>query len=472
MANIKVTTLAGVNTYLNPLLKGDGELLKSVNMDSYPYGAKTKRAGYITYLGTPDTDQVNNLFNWTRNDGTTQFNYRASGSALYYSLQGTGAWTLAGNGTIGDGAYVDHAVQDDVLVICDGVGSTRHTTNGTSFTDTVLAPVGVSLEQYQQRIYLAGTSSTLFYSTTNDATNWDTTGTSDSSSLTIPGAGKLSKIFKTADRLMAGKNSGLLYRWDGYSLVDTATTLAPSSPQSVAQSEGFYFWLTRLGYFGYGGDKPQLLSNSIQRQIYNDSGSAIVGSTFDTAPSVVHKYDYLTSVGDTTDDFTGETIGSAIQKYDYQKNEWLNYQYAHKPTAMMSYKDTSGNDQLIFGDANGQCYQVSGTATTDAGSPITSEMLFVHHGGVPQFDKHWRWFTGIFNPGCEAKVQIAVSDAFTLSRLKWEEIGDYGDGIGEDRFPEGYNEGKLLFIRIYESSKDKRFTFYGYDVQAEVKKRS
>lgn len=466
MANIKNLQLGGINTYLNPLVKGDAELLRAVNVNSFPYFAKSKRPGYKTYLGTADGSQINNLFNWTKNDGTF-FNYRASGSSLYYSTQGTGAWTLAGNGTIGNGVNVSHAVLDDTLFIADGVGSARHTTNGTSFTDTTLAPVGVSLEMFQNRIYLAGTSSTLFFSTANDGTNWQTSGTSDSSSLQISGAGKMNSIFKVADRLMANKTSGIQFKWDGSSLVDTATELAPSSPYSVAESEGFHFWLTRVGYFGYGGDRPQLLSNPIQRQIYNDSGSAIVGTVFDTAPGVEHNYDYMCSVGDTTDDLTGHTITNAIQKYNFQRNEWLNYSFANKPTAWESYKDASGDKQLIFGDANGQAYTFGGTAISDNGTPIASVMDFVHHGGVPHLDKKWDWFTGFFNPGNEAKIQVAVGSTFTKDRLRWMEVGDCSDGVCEFRFPQG-TRGKLLFVRVYESSRENRFNFYGYDVQAEV----
>ena len=442
-------------------------MLRAVNVDSSPFGGKTKRSGYVTYLGTPDANQVNTLFNWTKNDGNTLFNYRASGTLLYYSAQGTGTWTVCGNGTIGSGAHVSHAVLDDTLIIGDGVGSTRHTTNGTAFTNTTLAPVAVDLAQYQGRIYLAGTSSTEFYSTTNDATNWSTSGTSDSSSFTVPGAGKLNRNFVVADRLVMMKNSGLMYRWDGESLVDTGTRLAPSSPYSVDQAEGYFFWLNRLGYFGYGGNNPQLISNSIQRQIYNDAGSAIVGTVFDTAPAVAHRYNYLCSVGDTTDDLTNETVYNCIQKYGYQTNEWLNDSYAVKPTAWLSYRDTSGNDQLIFGDANGQCYQRSGTAISDNGAPIASLLEFVHHGGAPQFEKKWEWLTMFFNPGNEVKVQVATGDTFTRDTLKWMEIGNCSNGIAEFRFPQG-TRGRLLFIKIYESSRENRFTFYGYDVQASV----
>lgn len=471
MPNITVLNLGGLNTYVSPLIKNDGDLIQGVNVESFPFGAKSKRSGYITYLGTPDTNAVTNLFNWSRNDGSTFYNYRTSGSLLYYSAQGTGAWSIAGNGTVTTGNRIGYAVLDDTLIICDGAGSTRHTTSGTSFTNTTLAPVATDLAQYQGRIYAAGTSSTLFYSTSNDATNWNTTGTSDSSSFTIPGAGKLSRLFIAADRLIANKNSGLQYRWDGFSLVDTGTKLAPTSPWSVAQSDGYYFWLNRLGYFGYGGDRPQILSNSIQRQIYNNSGSAIAGTTFNNAPSVEHQYDYLTSVGTVSDDFVGVTIPNAIQKYNFQRNEWLNDSYYHRPTSWLSFKDVNGNQQLIFGDASGQCYQRSGTATSDSGNPITSVIEFVHHGGVPQFEKKWDWFTAFFNPGNQAKVQIAVTDTFTRDHLNWFDLGDCSDGVAEFRFPQN-TRGRFLFVKIYESSYSSKFIFYGYDLQATVIPRS
>ncbi len=467
MSNITVLNLAGINTYINPLAKSDGELLRSVNMDSFPVGAKTKRPGYELYLGTPDNGTVNTLFNWTKNDGTTLFNYRASGSALYYSAQGTGAFTLCGNGTIGNGAYVSHAVLDNTLFVADGVGTIRYTTNGTSFTSAALAPIAVSLAQYQGRIYAAGTSSTLFYSTTNDGTNWNTSGTSDSSSLTIPGAGKLSTIFVAADRLMSNKNSGLQYKWDGYSLIDTGTKLAPSSVPSVAESEGFYFWLNRLGFFGYGGSRPQIISNAIQRQIYNDNDEGISGADFLAAPGVVHRYDYLASVGDVTDDLTSETVYNCVQKYGFQTNEWLNYSFANKPTAFLSYVGADKKQKLIFGDATGQCYQLSGSVMSDNSAPIATVLEFVHHGGVPQFEKKWDWFTAFFNPGNEAKVQVAVGDTFTRDFLQWQEVGDCSDGVAEFRFPAD-TRGRFLFIKIYESSMNSRFSFYGYDVQATV----
>jgi hypothetical protein len=457
----------GINTYINPIdPNNDGVLIHAVNVASNYYGIKTKRPGYTAFLGTPDTAQVNSLFAFPNigNDPTKINLYRASGTILYHSLQGTGAWTTSGNGTISSGAHFGQAILDNVLIGGDAVGSTRWTTNGTSFTNGTLAPVAEFFEQYQNRIYADGTSSTRFYSTTNDAKNWNTSGTSDSNSFQVPGAGKLGMPIKVADKLVATKSSGIMQKWDGYSQIDMATNYGPSSPYSVAGVEGYKFFINQLGLYGFGGAMPQLLSNAIQRQFYNIQNSGIAGTAFSTIPGVTHKYDYLASVGTIVDDFTSRTVSNAIIKYDYQKNEFLNWSFANNPTAYLSYKDTSGSQQLLFGDANGQCYQMD-TTTTDNGAAIPMEMVFFFTGKMPHVDKQWRWWRGFFNPGCEAKVQVACSDVFDYQSLIWTELGDCSSGFIEYHFNDPRNNrGRFLFVRIYESSRNSRTTFYGQEI--------
>lgn len=458
----------GVNTFVSPL-STDGLLIHSVNMDSTGYGYKTKRVGYSTFLGTPDASQVQSLFAFPNigNDSTKVNLFRASGTALYHSIQGTGDWTLSGNGTISAGAHFGVAILDNTLIGGDGLGSTRHSTNGTSFTNTTLAPPAEYFEQYQNRIYAAGTASTLFYSTTNDATNWNTSGTSDSSSLEIPGEGKLGMLLKATDRLITTKSTGLMYRWDGFSLFDMATKYGPSSPYSIADAEDYKFFINQYGHFGFGGVRPQLLSNAVQRQFYNDANTGIAGTVFPQAPAECHKYDYLVSVGTLEDDFTDRPITNAIIKYDYQKNEYLNWSFADKPTSWLSYNDKDGVRQLIFGDATGQCYKMDNTQTTDNGDAIAAEMVFVFHYGAPEYKKKWNYWRGIFNPGCEAKVQIACSDVYSYENLVWKDIGDCSNGFVEYRFPPGSNSS-FAFVRIYENSKTSRMVFLGQSIDAEV----
>lgn len=469
MAEIRNFNSGGLNLYVNPLLRSDGEFIQLTNVDSYPYGAKSKRTGYTTLLGTANGSTVTNLFEWTKQDGSL-FLYAAHGNVLNYSVEGTGTWTTPTNGTIASGNYVGHAVLEDTLVICDGAGSTRYTTDGSTFTDGTLAPVAVDLVQYQRRIYALGTSDTLFYSVTNDPTNWATTGTSDSSSITIPGAGKLLKGFVASDRLVVSKSSGNMFKWDGYSLVDTGSELGVTSPWSVDQSEGYYFFLNRLGHFGYGGARPQILSNAVQPQIYNNKGSAIAGANFDTAPGGVNRYKYYLAVGTTTDDYSNTTIDDNIIVYDYQTNEYLNHSYAHNPTCFLEYKDTNNVTQFAFGGAGGQAYQLSGTATSDAGNAISSTIEFVIHSDAPDRDKHWKNMKLFFNPGCNAKVQVALANSYLKgdSEKVWGEVLGCNNGVCEVFFKQGENRGKFLYVKIYDSSKDSSYTYYGYTYDAEI----
>lgn len=470
MPIIKISNTQGLDLYVNPLAQESNGLLRAVNTTSDPFGAKKKRPGYVTFLGTAEGSAVKDLFSWTKDDGAL-FLYRNSGTQLLYSVEGTGAWTAVNNGSVAGTAHVGYTVLGDTLILGDGAGSTRHTTNGTALTNTSLAPVAQDFVQFQNRIYAIGTASDMFYSTTGDATNWSTSGTSDSSSIRIPGEGKLLAIRKDSDRVITTKTSGQEYRWDGFNLVDMTTTLGPSSPYSVAKIEDLSTYLNRNGILTTSGDRPRLISNAIQPQIYNDADSGIAGSTFDTAPGVVHRYDYFLSVGTIAEDITNYTIQDAIIKYNYQKNEFLNFKFANFPTAWCSFKDTNKVQQLIFGDATGQVYKYGGTATTDNGAAIESVIQGVIHGNT-LLNKQFKTYRLSFNPGCQAKVQFAVANTFVKGALDWFDVASASSGVLEGRFPSEKSEGKFLFYRIYESSKTARFDWYSMEIELEVKASS
>ena len=261
-----------------------------------------------------------------------------------------------------------------------------------------------------------------------------------------------------------------MYRWDGYNLVDTATELGPTSGFAVARKEGYYMYLNRDGIYGFGGGKPQLLSNPIQQQIYNNSGSGIPGAVFDSANGGIHRYDYFVSAGTVTDEFTSQTISNAIIKYDFNKNEFLNYRFNNYPTAWHSYKDANGVQQLIVGDASGQCYQISPSSTTDNGVAIEVSMEFFFTGEAPELEKKFDFLDLYFNPGNEAQVMVAIGDTFSNAQKKWIPVGDCSEGHTEFKFPAG-SRGRFLFVKIIEASKTATFKFYGYAVTYEFIKR-
>ena len=451
-----------LNLAVNPLAHKSGDMIRALNIESDQFGAKKKRAGYTTYLGTmPNGSAVSDLLNFTLNNGTQFWNYAFAGGNLYYSQQGTGDLTICGNGTLDPTGTLCAAVSENTLLIGDGVAATRHSTDGTSFTNTTSAPIAVDMEPYQNRIYIIGTASTMFWSNAGTPTNW----TNDSSSINIPGPGKLTTVRKLDDRLITGKNSGIQHRWDGYNLFDLSTRLAPTSSRSLAQVEKIDFGLNRLGVFAYSGAAPEIISNPIEKQIYNDLGSAIIGTTFDNAEGVAHNYEYMLSVGTITDDLTNTTIPNTILAYDYQTDEWWNNTFTDRPRAWLSYNDASGSATLAFG-AGSQCYTYGGTVTADNGATIECVMEGVLHMST-LLDKKWNWFSASFNPGCQAKIQVAITNTFSKGAKNWVDLGDASSGVVDYKFPEG-SRGKFLFWKIYEASRNARLHFYGFEFDADI----
>lgn len=486
----------GLDTYTSPMQGKDGQMIHGVNVQTFPLGAISKRPGYSTFLGTADGSQVNSLLAFPRQDGTTLWLYRASGSQLLYSQQGTGAWTICAGSTGGDsggtitaGSHVSGAILNDNFIVCDGAGSTRNTTTGTTFANTSNAPVAVYLQSYQQRIYAAGTAGTVVYSSAGSADNWSPSAPADSSSFLVPGEGKPSGFTTAADHLIIEKNRGNLFQWDQSVLLDMSTKYGPSSPYSVGAIEDKRFWINQYGITMFDGATNTLISNPIQRYFYNRNNTGIAGGSFPTIPGECHIYNYLAAVGTVTDDFTGRQINNAIINYDFQKNTFVAWQFNDNPTAFLSYFDNNNLRQLIFGNNSGQCFKLDPTKTSDNGNPIATDMVFLFSYAAQQesftstsasqisgmsYEKKWNWIRIFLNPGCEINMQYAFANTFTYQHLKWSEgiqITAPSDGIFEYRFPLDQNNvprSRLLFVRLYESSDNSAWTCYGMSLDAEI----
>ncbi len=497
---------SGINLYNSPMVT-DGQLIFAKNVTGFPYGALSKRPGYGTFLGTTGSSQVNSLFSYSpypTGSGTQLWLYAAAGSLLYYSQQGTGGWSIAqgssggdSGGTITNGNHVGYCVVNNVLLIGDGAGSTRHTTVGTTFTNTSLAPVAQFLAQFHLRAYTtSGTDGMVQYSDSNDATNWNTGGTSDSSSLAVPNEGATKALFVAGDRLNIAKERGDMFNYDDTTLVDMSTKYGPSSPWSIANIDDTWFYLNQYGIFSYDGANKQLISNPIQRYFYNRANTGIGTAALGSAPAAAHIWDYLVAVGTITDDFTSRPINNAILKYDFQKNQFLTWSFNNPPTAMHSFVDINNQRQLIFGDVNGNIFKLDPTKTSDNGVPIETDMVFLFTYSAQSeafsptsattllstsYEKKWNWIRLFFNPGDEVNIQYSFTNTLTYQHLKWSKAisttnrtGDYyqiSDGVCEIRFPLDPNNlprSRFMFLRIYDNSDNSAYIFYGVQIDADV----
>lgn len=497
--------------YLNPTgldsfqnwLQVDGQILHAINVYQPGQGMIAKRPGYGTFLNSLGA-QVNSLFSFPKQDGTTLFLYAAAGSILSVSQQGTANWINAQGstggdigGTITNGNHVGHAILNNVMIVGDGAGSTRHTTNGTQFNNTSLAPIAQHLSQFHNRIYASdGTTSNFTYSSAGSADNWSISLPADSSSFTIPDEGAVGKHFVAGDRLVIAKTKGKLFNWDDTTLIDMSSKFGPSSPWSVANIDDTWFYMNQLGIFQTDGANRQLISNSIQNYFYNNQNSGIGTAQMGTAPGQTYFWDYFVAVGTITDPLVGRQINNAVIKYDFIKNHFHAWSLANAPTAMHSYIDTSNQRQFIFGDTTGQVYQLDRTKTSDNGIPIQTELVLLFNYASQQsefsptsasavtgstWQKKWNYGRFFFQPGDEVNIQYAFSDSLTYQHLRWSEaintkIGggqfwQVSDGVVEIRFPNDSNNlprSRFLFVRIYEDSDNSAWLYRGAQIAAEV----
>lgn len=467
MPQITLNNFGGLNTKSNPLLKNDGALFSCVNLISDPIGAKTKRPGIEPFLNVPVASQVNNIFEY--NSGTNHYLYMMSGSVCnYYNVNSPGtAWIPVANGTFTGGGRLGHTTLYDTMICGNGLGSTRHTANGTEFTDTTLAPLAPYFVNLYGRVY-AGNNTTLFWSSANDATDWSTAGSSDSSSIEIPGGGTVNGLFTSYSFIVASKSDGKLHRWDTYTREEVPGFLAPTSNDAIAYMDDVVMYANRKGQYAFNSSGPLLLSSPVEKQFYNRQNSGIPGTAFNSLAGGEYFYNYYLSEGTITDPITGNPLNNAVLGYHYLLNEFYNYQYPFLPTAYGQYTDANGQSWQLLGDSSGQVYKVNGTATSDNGTAIQAYMegfmtfpTSSNSANMAFKDKEVRRGWIYTNPGCRAKIQFSLTNNLYETTRKWYDPGDLSGGITYFELPKDRNRGKFLFYKVYESSSDAPWSIYG-----------
>ena len=458
MAKLRVYQFGGVKQKLSPFLHEDGDLLVCENLDNYPTGAKTKRSGYEKFLGTlPST--VSSLFVYPNPSNSNITYYANSGSILYHSLQGTGAWTISGSGTFSGQRPVGYGAMGTVLMAGDG-SVTRHSTNGTSFTDTTLAPAGNKFAEFRQRMFIAD-GTTLYASELGSPTGWSLSTTNPSYSEPIDGYGVIGAIFSVNDEVVVTKTGGQITHFDGYRKYVSPSNDAPGFFNSVAKLDGVIFYVNPEGACGFATER-QKISDAIQPLFYNNTGS-YPSSEFlrSLAQGVAFNDNYYCYIGTTTSDIYPQTISNCIVKYDMPRNEWSWYKI---PTRIYSalYDYTEDGYGWMFG-GNGQVYRFNPTVTSDDGQAISAQMIGFLHFKEPDRDKRINRIIATASPGCGATFQIAMTDTISLDSLQWIDIGDLYTGTRKFA-PDVELRGRFMFYRLYESSTDKPFTFYGFTV--------
>lgn len=270
------------------------------------------------------------------------------------------------------------------------------------------------------------------------------------------------------NNLVLHKASGGIYLYNGNTISNPLQSNNPSfnapgnaaaSPYAIDQINGTEFFLNHDGVYAYTGGYPTNISYSVYDFIQN-----MDPTQYKNAPGITFNQKYYLAIGDITDNF-GNTISNCILVYDYILNFWETYSFATLPTVWCVVVDSNGQQQLLFGDGNGQVFQYN-LGIANNGKPGNA-ILQTHYltWGAPEKTKEWQSYVLNTNPGANFQLQASVDWS-----NQWKTITTTsGFGIS-DNAPISMKNFKSIAFRII-SNTTVPMTFYGLNIKLFVGSR-
>jgi hypothetical protein len=337
---------------------------------------------------------------------------------------------------------------------------------GVAFSDATAdgVPLGKYFDVFQERIYTSGVEADegmIHWCSVGNALDWSMVAPSDSNSLNVDkySGGIIKNIKMINDRLVIWKDKKVK-QWDEEYLKTVMASAGIDAPYSLAEIDGMAFTYDREAIRMFDGNYPQNISEKIKDWIYGVSKTA---ANLQKVCGEIIKNRYYLSVGDITDE-DSNVITNAWIVYDYMKNMFWAYSLADRATAMSKFVNgTTGEENLYFGDSNGQVYKMF---SGDLDDTHNIEMIAKSHVTYPV--------------GAEAIItpkKMTVAGKF-LDEAKimmscdfgaFEPVGDLPDPVSvnlipEEKFGNGVRGFELL---ITHATKGKPY-IYGYTLNYDI----
>ena len=160
-----------------------------------------------------------------------------------------------------------------------------------------------------------------------------------------------------------------MYTWNAKAIEpDEIVGIGCSSFESIAVDgeNGLLFFANEHGVYVTKGGFPQKISRFVQDYFDNmssDNYQHIAGGT--------DGRHYLCSIGDIT--INNKTIENVVLRYTINSQEWAVRSYPSMPRVFSQYIDGT-EVKLLYGDDNGQVFQLDSSAADDNGTPIAYEL--------------------------------------------------------------------------------------------------
>lgn len=509
-----VLRFKGLNNKYAPMHIADDEAADLMNVTFDELGAVTKRNGYAVQSSVlPNySDAITSLFTFIRSDGTKHL-LASAGTHLFDVTGATSrnptwndysnltfsvvssfypTWsslpqlnfsiitsTLNGVGnrftatTFYDKLYMVNGNTFDGLMVWDG----------TTFSQVAGAPSGQYVILHKNRLYMAGdpaNPSRLYMSDLGEPTSWPALNFID---INTNDGDKITGIAEHLDSLVIFKERSIhvLRGSDpaSYVMMDTHQTSGTVSHWSVAQGKNMLFYLGRDGVYAFDGKLIHLVSDQIAGSVLGIGGLPSWNqSKLNLACGVDYKHKYWIAVPEGT-----TATNDRVYVYDYIHTTWTRYDIPASSFATF-------NNVLYSGDPTQGIVYEQDTGGNDNGNAINGYLITkAYDFGAPG---HFKSYKGLFFYAAQQLQGYSVNVSY---------IGDFGRVTKTVPLPLGASnasqwgsmtwgvspwgaapnvaarttniagQSRYMQFKVQGNAIDQPFTFYGFVVLVNVKRR-
>jgi hypothetical protein len=478
--------LGGVNPNISPLIIPSNYLTIADGVNtSYRLGGILKDTGYSRVGDVASAAKpITGLHNF-RQSSSTQKILRTrnddTGANLLLQYNNAGTWTNINVGSTYD-AYEDSVTEmEDFLGYCfivgydstDNVWLPPASLTGTTFSASVNVtsmPNAKYTKRYRDRLYIGNCYNAgaqpyrVYFSSvpTAGAITWTTA----TDFLEVDYSEAVTGLGENWDRLMIfTEYSAYMYDQSQKKKVwDTGC----SNHRTIANSGQYMMWANADGVWRSTGGQPENISAPVIDFIRNSNPRGFFGKVVDE--------EYHLFVGNVT--VQGVSYANCLLTYNIPTSMWRWRELYHTPTVMEKY-NSSGTQRLYFGTSIGEVYDkckytdatlISSDGyidTNNTGYPIHAlfELAPVALGDYA-FTKNMTKITTFADRAMGIKLKARVLNRNSKALTPYIELGEVTSFVQHHHI--SVKDGVLLQIAGYEYSKNPYFSFFGFDLEADL----
>lgn len=256
----------------NHLLE-DGESPSVSNVDfSRAVGRLTKRRGYsLLYTALGGASPVSGLGEFVQSNGTTTV--VASSDDTVYKLSGSGTWTSIHTNASLNGATVNFATYNDLLIFVSvNLTTQKWTGTGSSSNLGGTPPANVKyIKVHRNRVWMANSSagaSRLHYSAFNEPEDWTTSGDAGFLEIGKNDGEQITGLASVGPHLIVFKQNSVWIVKGGtpstFVSMRVSSSVGCVAPNSIVECEQFAMFLSNSGVYAANEGGVALMSYNIQ----------------------------------------------------------------------------------------------------------------------------------------------------------------------------------------------------------------